>query len=295
MGYNGDPILLAYTDDPDVYGPGTDGDVVLNGAAITVDGVSISPSANVYTLTRELYARNLTINAPYSLRAAGFSVRVNGTLSGDAGTNINDNGNNAAGATTVSGLSSTNQLSGRFSGASGAGRTSTAGNGSNATTFANAGGAAGGSGGGSGAFTGGTAAVTLRVDRGRPDDSSLVVFSRIRPQGNAFNGGGGGGGGARNTGGSGGAGGSGGGFLQVFARVYNYQGTLAARGGNGANGTTDSGGGGGGGGGVVVLVTSQELVPPVLDASGGNPGNGAGGGLPGNAGNPGFTFYGRLG
>lgn len=294
MGYNGDQTLTALFNDPDVYGPGTDGDVTLNGAAITVDGTSISPSGNVYTLTRELYARNLTINSPYSLRAAGFSVRVNGTLAGDLGTQIHDNGVTSTGATGGAGLSSSAQLSGRFSGGGGAGRTTTAGNGSNAI-YTNAGGGAGGNGGGSGIYTGGVAAVTPRPEAGRPDDTSMTVFSRIRPQSVAYNGGGGGGGGARNTGGSGGGGGGGGGVLQVFARIYNYNGTLSAVGGDGRVGTTDSGGGGGGGGGVIVLITSQELVVPTFNVSGGAPGGGAGGGVAGMAGNSGSVFYGKLG
>lgn len=293
MGYNGDQSLVAYLNDIDVYGTGADGDVVLNGSAITVDGTSISPSGNTYTLTRELYARNLTINSPYILRAAGFSVRVNGTLSGDFGTEIQDNGATATSSIGGSGLSTTNALSGRGSGGGGAGRTITAGNGSNAV-YTNAAGASGGPGGGSGIYTGGTTSVSPRTGAGRPDDTAMTVFSRLRPQSSAFLGGGGGGGGARNTGGSGGGGGGGGGVLQVMARTFNYSGTLTARGGGGANGTSDSGGGGGGGGGVIILITSTELVVPAFDVSGGAGGTGTGGGVAGSAGFAGVVFYGKV-
>jgi hypothetical protein len=74
------------------FGDGSDGAVTLNGS--TTYNTFSSLSNPTYTLTRDLYATNLTINSGIKLYTAGFRVFISGTLSG-AG-NIHNNGNNGS-------------------------------------------------------------------------------------------------------------------------------------------------------------------------------------------------------
>ena len=60
-----------------VYGTGTDGDAILDGAATIL---SMAPSASVYTMTRDLYFNDLTINTSCRLQPNGYRVFVKGTL-----------------------------------------------------------------------------------------------------------------------------------------------------------------------------------------------------------------------
>ena len=60
-----------------VYGTGADGDAVLDG---TTTVLSMAPSANVYTMTRDMYFNDLTINAGVRLSPAGYRIFVKGTL-----------------------------------------------------------------------------------------------------------------------------------------------------------------------------------------------------------------------
>jgi hypothetical protein len=66
-----------------VYGTGSDGDRILDGSTTIL---SMAPSASVYTMTRDLYFNNLTINTSCRLQPNGFRVFVKGTLR-FAGTN----------------------------------------------------------------------------------------------------------------------------------------------------------------------------------------------------------------
>lgn len=66
-----------------VYGTGADGDRTLDG---TTTILSMAPSASVYTMTRDLYFNDLTINTSCRLQPNGFRVFVKGTLR-FAGTN----------------------------------------------------------------------------------------------------------------------------------------------------------------------------------------------------------------
>jgi hypothetical protein len=60
-----------------VYGTGADGDAVLNGSSTVL---SMAPSASVYTMTRDLYFNDLTINTSCRLQPNGYRVFVKGTL-----------------------------------------------------------------------------------------------------------------------------------------------------------------------------------------------------------------------
>jgi hypothetical protein len=60
-----------------VYGTGADGDATLDG---TTTILSMAPSASVYTMTRDLYFNDLTINTSCRLQPNGYRVFVKGTL-----------------------------------------------------------------------------------------------------------------------------------------------------------------------------------------------------------------------
>jgi hypothetical protein len=60
-----------------VYGTGADGDAVLDG---TTTVLSMAPSSSVYTMTRDMYFNDLTINASVRLAPNGYRIFVKGTL-----------------------------------------------------------------------------------------------------------------------------------------------------------------------------------------------------------------------
>lgn len=66
-----------------VYGTGADGDATLDGSTTIL---SMAPSASVYTMTKDLYFNDLTINTSVRLNPNGYRVFVKGTLK-FAGTN----------------------------------------------------------------------------------------------------------------------------------------------------------------------------------------------------------------
>ena len=60
-----------------IYGTGADGDAVLDG---TTTVLSMAPSASVYSMTRDMYFNDLTINASVRLAPNGYRIFVKGTL-----------------------------------------------------------------------------------------------------------------------------------------------------------------------------------------------------------------------
>ena len=60
-----------------VYGTGADGDAVLDG---TTTVLSMTPSSSVYSMTRDMYFNDLTINASVRLAPNGYRIFVKGTL-----------------------------------------------------------------------------------------------------------------------------------------------------------------------------------------------------------------------
>lgn len=60
-----------------VYGTGADGDAVLDG---TTTVLSMAPSSSVYSMTRDMYFNDLTVNANVRLAPNGYRIFVKGTL-----------------------------------------------------------------------------------------------------------------------------------------------------------------------------------------------------------------------
>lgn len=60
-----------------VYGTGADGDAVLDG---TTTVLSMAPSSSVYSMTRDMYFNDLTINGSVRLAPNGYRIFVKGTL-----------------------------------------------------------------------------------------------------------------------------------------------------------------------------------------------------------------------
>jgi hypothetical protein len=82
--WDGSVWLSYYNEGVDsVYGTGADGDAVLDG---TTTVLSMTPSASVYSMTRDMYFNDLTINTSCRLAPNGYRVFVKGTLR-FAGTN----------------------------------------------------------------------------------------------------------------------------------------------------------------------------------------------------------------
>jgi len=70
--------FASFSDAPDsVYGTGMDGDATLDGST-TVLGMA--PSSSVYTMTKDLYFDDLTINASVRLNPAGYRIFVKNVL-----------------------------------------------------------------------------------------------------------------------------------------------------------------------------------------------------------------------
>jgi len=262
-------FLLAY------FGVGYDGDVTI--------------AAGTTTLSREMQYNNLTIAAGGILKPNGNRIFVRGTLTIAATGSINDDGNNAVGATIGANLSGVGYLRGA-GGNPGAGKSVTgSGNGGLGIVNASlnnlgvlptqgAGGTAGG------ANTGGNIGASTAYVPSQGWHTQAVWASGRGIPTSAFSGGGGGaGGGCDATGGTAtsGGGGSGGGVVWVAAHTISNLGTISANGGSGGNAVatllSSAGGGGGGPGGLVAVITgSGSAATGVVSAIGGAGGTGAG-------------------
>lgn len=70
--------MASFIDAPDsVYGTGNDGSVTMDGSTIVI---GVTPSANVYTMSRDTYFYNLTINSGVRLNPNGYRVFVKNQL-----------------------------------------------------------------------------------------------------------------------------------------------------------------------------------------------------------------------
>ena len=89
-----------------VYGTGVDGDVVLDGST-TVLGMA--PSASVYTMTRDMFFNNLTLNTSVRLSPNGYRIFVKNilTFSGNGATIGFTTGFSTAGSIQQGGAAST--------------------------------------------------------------------------------------------------------------------------------------------------------------------------------------------
>ena len=71
--------MAAFLDAADpIYGTGMDGDATLNGSSTVLE---MAPSSSVYTMTRDLYFNNLTINSGVRLQPNGYRIFVKNLLS----------------------------------------------------------------------------------------------------------------------------------------------------------------------------------------------------------------------
>lgn len=293
-----------------IFGDGSD-------LAGTFDGTSspfgIAPSGSVYTLTKNLYATTITINASITVKTAGYrifcttSLVLNGTLTcaGNPGTNAGS-GNPGNGGL---GLSITKEFAGSGAGTSGGGGMPPANgyDGAFAMGWVTGGGGAGGAGGGASPTwppaPGGLNKRGVRtlpsigpgnaIGQGAGDGFSPFIYATGLLCGGGA--GGGGGGRAQASGGCGGGGGSGGGVVVVYASAITMGASslISAAGGNGGAGESSTyagGGGGGGSGGLVFLYyrsTSSSIDPSKITVAGGTGGSGGTGANPGVSGGAG--------
>lgn len=248
-------------------------------------------SGAVYTLTRDVYFTDLTVNTGVSIVTHGYRVFCRGTLSG-AGT-ISADGqpstSRSAGARALAGA-----IEGGYSGGDGGVQNAV---GAAAALAARGHGGIGGAGGAGTGFAGGAQPTTPTLPDGglRRDLLSLLSpfwwnFTAVAFQ--AIAGGGGGSGGGGSSTGAGGGGGGGGGVVVVAARTLSGTIAFTAKGGAGGaanpTGGTNAGGGGGGAGGAIHLIYgSKSGWTGTTDVTGGAAGAGNGTGAAGTAGGSG--------
>lgn len=258
------------------FGPGTDGAVAFDG---TNTFSFASKSGSHYTLTRDVYATNMTFTNSAYLTTAGYRIYCTGTLSTSATA--------LAGSVIINPGADSTSSSGGAGGASGSlgGGGAGGNNGANGTSVTSSYGGAGGDG-DAHARTGGTVTAPTAVGGSvylySPPMLGYIignVSGTLTPQ--LIKGGGGGGGGVTFFAGGGG----GGGVIAIAANVLDlaHAGDIVAAGGAGYNSTED---GGGGGGGVVILVYSEKnavTFSAATNCPGG--GNGGGAGFAGSNGN----------
>lgn len=247
-------------------------------------------SGATYTLTRDVYLTDLTVNSGVTIATAGYRIFCQGKLSG-AGT-ISHNG-----ATGGAGLGGNSAADGSVKGGwgqGGAGGFGAANGAASATTPGLGHGGAGGAGGAGTGFTAGARTVPVTPDGGiRRTVAELIHPFTWRFSSNAMapiGGGGTGGGGGGSAAGSGGGGGGGGGVVVVAARLLSGTVSFAAIGGNGdraAIGGNGGGGGGGGGGGIHLLYGDKTGWTGTTNVSGGTGGVASGTGSAGAAGSAG--------
>lgn len=277
-------------------------------------GGSITYSSNT-TLTQDVYATDLTINASVVVSTAGHTIYVCGTFTNN-GTIQNNGGNGGNGGTGSGGAAGAaatgSTLATSTAGVVGAsvGSDAAAANGTAGTT-ANpclgvagvAGGNSGnisfrgsGSGGAAGACTSEnlTANALTLLNSSFAANATTTTDVGFQPKGatsgTALSSSAGSGSGsagpsdAASTGGGGGGSGGTGGNILIVAKTFAGSGTIQALGGSGGNGgngdsseTGGGGGGGGGSGGVIVLAYKTFSFTGTISVAGGTGGIGGSG------------------
>jgi hypothetical protein len=292
-----------------IYGSGIDGDIILNSnGSGTPSGFFYDNGA--FTMTREVYARNITLNNTGGLfiRPNGFRLFCSGTCTCTGGQSIIEcNGNSGYDGTITDGGNGAaailSGLSYQLSSAGGKGgaynNSTTALTGANTTNSFTNGLYGNGGNGGSGynniyvAVSGATTVKSSSLELSNYWNSYLNIYTMVNRSGVYYQGGaggaGGGGSGPGTQQGGGGGGGSGGGALALFIKKFNVDSTntiaIRALGGNGGNGYLTSApsnyagnGGGGGGGGFILLCTSSSPSSSIeVSVSGGFKGSGSAG------------------
>lgn len=302
------------------FGNGADGSLTYDGST-TILGMA--PSANVYTLTRDIYGTAITINNGVTIETGGYRIFAKTSLTNNGTIKRTPNaGGNASGITagTAGTALASGTIYGGLAGAVGAAGGTSSGGAENGTA-GTAGtaqtesiGVVGVAGGTAGTATGTTpgagGAAGTKTDSIQGANSVIFATTLREYQGEAIkylkgaSGSGGGGSGGRESGGNGsrgagGGSGSTGGIILIAARVLTNSGTISALGGNGGNGGNASGtgqiagggGGAGGSGGVVVLIYKSITLGTVTvtGGTGGSGGTGVNGGGTGNSGSTGTT------
>jgi len=233
-----------------IYGDGSDGDVTISATT---------------TLTRDMYYNNLTVTSSISLITGGFRIFVKKNLELSTSTFISHNGGNATAADPP--VIGTPAASGSLPWAAAAGAIST-GAGSAGGTCTKCLGGTGGAGGSGTSGAGGAAGPTSGTIYNTVTSTLFAAFFLFAtmPSVTGFQVSSGAGSGAGDSGNSrnGGAGGGAAGFIWISAKTILNNGTIQAKGGNGAKqtncaGVTDIGGAGGGGGGAVTLIHDDTI------------------------------------
>lgn len=282
------------------FGPGTDGNVTFDGMT-TVLG--IVPSANTYTLTRDIAPATMTVNSGVIIATANYAITIESTLTNNG--TISNNGqagsHGSGGNTTPAGRFPININGGQGGGTGGGGSkaptgffvsASAAAGGGAGATGANGTNGAGTGGGGGGATSGAGSSGGAQTIGGTMIPSLYDFIRGARTPDNtsmSFGTGGGAGGNGASVNGYGGAGG---GLVFVAVPTMTGTGAIQARGGNGgtAVASDNAGGGGGGGGGMVVLIYSTGANTQTIDANGGTGGGGSSGDATGSGGNGGSGY-----
>lgn len=280
------------------YGDGSDGAVVLDGS--TPFNAFSTLSGTTYTLTRDVYFTDLTLNDGAYIVTAGWrifcsvSLTVGNGASGfiywngpGSGAGLGQNGTgNASGGTPGTHIDLTGGYlpappSAGDGGVGGSGGSSGA-PGTAGSTVTNSLGSAGSSGqnggpngvptaGGAGGAGGANTSSNVKLIANWHLATLLDVSSSGSTVKFKYGGGGGGGGGGTGNGaggaGAGGAGGTNGGFVAIYAKsiTINAGGGIQAVGGNGGNGSSGAagagnGGAGAGGNGGIVLLVYNFLM-----------------------------------
>lgn len=278
----------------DFFGNGSDGDVILDG---TTSFPWATLSSSVYTMTRDLFAESVVIDATVTLEPNGWRIFSQGDVTNNGTISAAGNGGSLS---PIRGADGTGQ--GSVGGGYGGG-VSSSGNGADAQGVATGQPPLLGTGGngGNGDLGGGTVSTgglggtsvtnTTAIDWFLSPYALLTggcyvglgfgtdggVFSTPSTPG--------GGSGAGDSTHRGGGGGSGAGNVVIYARNVVNNGTVTVAGGDGFSPSTGNvGGGGGGAGGYVFAYTEIPWTAGTIDVSGGAAGVASGLGSDGIAG-----------
>ena len=279
------------------YGDGSDGPVTFDGISVVL---SLTPVVNVYTLARDIFLSDTTINPGVTIITNGFRLFCSGTLTNNGTIQWNgNNGSNVGGVAGAQLINANSSIQSSVLGAAGgAGATGIGANGA-LTSGASMSGSGGNA--GSGTSAGGLGEIKTKPlvsatpPRALPMAMMGATLNKATYGASGNSGGGGGGGGDGVAFGGGGA--SGGGVVIVLSYLFAGTGIISANGGiggNGQTGATKAGGGGGGGGGAVYVtsrsVSSGAIVGQTITANGGAGGAGTGTGNSGSSGTNGTVI-----
>lgn len=279
------PTTIAAAGGLGIYGDGSDGSVTFDG---TTTILGMAPSANVYTLTRDIWLGSSTINNGVTINTVSWRIFCQGTLTNNGQVSCNGNGttgtNHSLGGSAITTLGTLNAESvTTIASAGGIGTTTNGGAGQNSTgqaLVASSGGHGGAGNSGTGAAGGTSNVVTAIIGAPRFALAGLGYYPSTSGIFNAYNyyGGSGGGAGGGDGTNAGGGGGGGGGLVVMAVKTFAGTGVIQARGAAGGSPTTSAngcGGGGGGGGGLVWIVSNSVVAGAIsgqtIDA---NPGAG---------------------